>query len=445
MTNPGATPRPILIVEDSRTQAEALRAFLEASGFAPRVASSGLAALADLRAHHADLVISDIIMPGMSGLELCQALRADLDLGDIPFMLLTSLIDPLDVIRGLECGADNYATKPYDPAQLLRRIGRTFDSRPTRRSNSTTEPIEVTFLGHRFSVESGREQILDVLISSFEDIARANVALRSAEDERELLYEGEREARREAEEARLRAEEANRAKSEFLAMMSHDLRTPLNAIAGYSELLALGIRGPVTAPQKSDLERIQRNQRHLLNLVNDILSFAKIETGKIPLEMKSVNLEKTVRPLRAVIEPQAAKRGITYEYLGDGCDGVVVADVERLEQVLINLLGNAVKFTPDGGRVTMRCFTRDGMGVIEVTDSGIGIPEDKIKVIFDPFVQVDANRGKRDGVGLGLAISRKLAQAMGGEIDVSSTVGVGSTFSVSLKLAEAPQLAEIPA
>jgi len=430
--------RCILIVEDSRTQAEALRAFLEDSDFSTTVAPSGEKALDYLRAHSVDLVISDIIMPGISGLELCQALRADSELGDIPFMLLTSLVDPLDVIRGLEAGADNYVTKPYDEAQLLRRIDRTFQRRAQPRSDTTPSPIEITFLGGRFCVASEREQILDVLISSFEDIARANVSLRAAEDERARLYEQERQARRDAEEARARAEEANRAKSEFLAMMSHDLRTPLNAIAGYSELLAMGVRGPVTAPQLADLERIQRNQRHLLNLVNDILSFAKIETGTIPLEMAKVKLEATVRPLRAVIEPQAAKRGITYEYLGGDSDAVVMADLERLEQVLNNLLGNAVKFTADGGRVTMRCFTRDGMGLIEVADTGIGIPESKIKVIFDPFVQVDANRCKRDGVGLGLAISRKLAQAMGGEIEVRSEVGVGSTFTVSLKLVETP-------
>lgn len=430
--------RCILIVEDSRTQAEALRAFLEESGFSTSVASSGEKALEALRVHPVDLVISDILMPGMSGLELCQALRADRELCDIPFMLLTSLIDSLDVIRGLESGADNYVTKPYDEAQLLRRIGRTLERRARPRSDATPGPIEITFLGSLFSIASEREQILDVLISSFEDIARANVSLRAAEEERARLFEQERHARRDAEEARGRAEEANRAKSEFLAMMSHDLRTPLNAIAGYSELLAMGVRGPVTPPQLSDLERIQRNQRHLLNLVNDILSYAKIETGTIPLEMAPVRLEATVRPLRAVIEPQAAKRGITYEYLGGDPGAVVMADLERLEQVLINLLGNAVKFTADGGRVTMRCFVRDGMGIIEVADTGIGIPASKINAIFDPFVQVDANRGKRDGVGLGLAISRKLAQAMGGEIEVRSAVGVGSTFTVSLRLVETP-------
>ncbi len=273
-------PRTILIVEDSRTQAEALRALLDMSGFNVRVARSGEEALRDMRAHQTDLVISDVVMPEMTGFELCHALRSDPALRETPFVLLTSLADPLDVIRGLECGADNYVTKPYDPEQLLRRITRTFESRANRKKGVRDRAVDITFLGSTFTISSAREQVLDVLVASFEDIVRANTALRAVEEERERLYEQERQARLEAEEARRRAEEANRAKSEFLAMMSHDLRTPLNAIGGYAELIAIGVRGPTTDAQLADLERIRRNQRHLLTLVNDVLSFARLETKR---------------------------------------------------------------------------------------------------------------------------------------------------------------------
>jgi len=266
-------------------------------------------------------------------------------------------------------------------------------------------------------------------------VVRANTALRAAEEERERLYEQERQARVDAEEARHRAEEANKAKSEFLAMMSHDLRTPLNAIGGYAELIAIGVRGPTTDAQLADLERIRRNQRHLLTLVNDVLSFARLETGEIPLAMRSVRLDPIVRPLRAVIEPQAEARGITYTYVG--CDpGIsVTVDAERLEQILINLLGNAVKFTPEGGAIEMTCSIGERAATISVRDTGVGIPSEKLELIFDPFVQVDNNRGKREGVGLGLAISRKLARAMGGDIAVHSEEGKGSTFTLVLPLA----------
>jgi len=425
------TSARILVAEDSRTQAEALRALLADSGYDVRVAKSGSAALEELRRSPADLVVSDVIMPGMSGLELCRVLRADPGLRDTPFILLTSLAEPLDVVRGLEAGADNYVTKPYDPSQLLSRIERTLAHRPDETAQGNG-PIEISFFGQQFVIDASRERILNVLVSSFEDVTKANTALRAAEEERERLYEQERVARAAAEEARARAEEANRAKSEFLAMMSHDLRTPLNAIGGYTELLSMGVRGPVTELQLTDLERIHRNQRHLLRLVNDVLSFARLESGEIPLNPTAVRLDATAGPLRAVIEPQARTRGITYEYLGCDGDQTVWADAERVEQILINLLGNAVKFTPEGGRVTMRCGESGAFGTIEVGDTGIGIPESKLSLIFDPFVQADANQGKREGVGLGLAISRKLARAMGGDITVHSVEGEGSTFTLSL-------------
>jgi signal transduction histidine kinase len=430
-----AKPREILIVEDSRTQAEALRLLLDMSGFGVRVARTGEEALEVLRKQTSDLVVSDVVMPEMTGFELCRALRGDPKLRDTPFILLTSLADPLDVIRGLECGADNYVTKPYDPEQLLRRITRTFESRELRRQSAQNGPVDITFLGSRFTIQSDRVQVLDVLVSSFEDIVRTNAALRAVEEERERLYEQERQARVDAEEARRRAEEANRAKSEFLAMMSHDLRTPLNAIGGYAELIAIGVRGPTTDAQLADLERIRRNQRHLLTLVNDVLSFARLETGEIPLAIRNVRLDPIVRPLRAVIEPQAQARGIRYEYDGCGADVCVFADAERVEQILINLLANAVKFTPEGGAITMRCRSEAERAIIEVADTGVGIPDAKLELIFDPFVQVDNNRGKREGVGLGLAISRKLARAMNGDISVDSAEGQGSTFFLSLPLA----------
>ncbi len=434
MTSSPILNRRILVVEDSRTQAEALRALLDDAGYAVTVARAGGDALRELHADNADLVISDVVMPGMNGFDLCRALRADPSLARTPFILLTSLAEPLDIMRGLECGADNYVTKPYEPDVLLRRIERTLMSRGSSPADAAPDPINVTFLGANFHVGSSREQILDVLISSFEDVVRANAALRTAEAARQALFVMERQARLDAEEARKRAEEANHAKSEFLAMMSHDLRTPLNAIGGYSELLALGVRGPVNEAQLADLDRIRRNQRHLLNLVNDVLSFARLETGEIPLNITSFNLSRTIGPLRAVIETQAAKRSIEYKF--EPCDDAIMAsaDTERVEQVLINLLGNAVKFTPDGGTLTMRCGVRGTMGVVDVEDSGIGIGPEKLSLIFDPFVQVDANRGKRDGVGLGLAISRKLARAMGGDVTVRSVPGKGSTFSLLLPL-----------
>ena len=243
--------------------------------------------------------------------------------------------------------------------------------------------------------------------------------------------------------ARRSAEEANRAKSEFLAAMSHELRTPLNAIAGYTQLIELGVHGPVTAPQLEALERIQRSQQHLLSLINDVLNFAKLEAGRVEYEIEDVRLAEVVAEVLAMVEPQ-----LTVHRLGmvvDVADDIVArADREKVRQVLLNLLSNAIKFTPLDGRITVDSPVREsgeassGFVFLRVSDTGIGIAPDKLDSIFDPFVQVHRNLKRvTDGTGLGLAISRDLARGMSGELRVRSEEGRGSTFTLMLVAAPA--------
>jgi signal transduction histidine kinase len=252
-------------------------------------------------------------------------------------------------------------------------------------------------------------------------------------------------ARAEAEAARRRAEEANRAKSEFLAAMSHELRTPLNAIAGYAELMELGLRGPVTEEQRGDLARIRRSQRHLLTLITDILNFARLEGGRVEYDLRPVPLADLIADAAPMIEPQLAAQQLSYEVrLPAGADGggaTARADQEKVRQILLNLLSNAAKFTPAGGRVTVAVEAAAGaLGgaaggavLVRVSDTGIGIPADKLDAIFDPFVQVQTGLTRRhEGTGLGLAISRDLARGMGGDLTVESAPGAGSTFTLVL-------------
>jgi signal transduction histidine kinase len=260
-----------------------------------------------------------------------------------------------------------------------------------------------------------------------------------------LFRESEREraaaeaARAEAEAARADAETANRAKADFLASMSHELRTPLNAIGGYVELVEMGIHGPVTEAQRVALGRVRASQQHLLTLINDVLAFAKVEAGQIDLELRPHAACALLAGVEPLVAPLAGAKGIALSV--DECDPSLrlLGDEERVRQVLLNLVGNAIKFTPPGGWVRMTCARAGRWGDIFVRDNGPGIAPEKQQTIFDPFIQVDRRLSNpRDGVGLGLAISRDLARAMGGELTVASDPGEGSAFRLRLPLAPPP-------
>ena len=258
---------------------------------------------------------------------------------------------------------------------------------------------------------------------------------KDGEIEREHLLTRERASRAEADAARVAAEHANDVKAQFLASMSHELRTPLNAIGGYVDLLELGIRGPVNDAQREDLERIRRNQRHLLGLINNVLNFAKIEAGHVEYHFISARLHGILEGMYGLVAPQLRARSLTYEYRPCSSSIVVRADVEKVQQVLINLLSNAIKFTERGGNVRLECAATDSVAQVRVIDTGVGIPAGKLEAIFEPFVQVDQNFTREgQGTGLGLSISRDLARAMGGDITVESVLGEGAVFTLSLPL-----------
>jgi PAS domain S-box-containing protein len=229
---------------------------------------------------------------------------------------------------------------------------------------------------------------------------------------------------------------ANRAKAEFFAVMSHELRTPLNAIAGYVQVMALGIQGPLTEEQRDSLDRIQRNQRHLLSLIEDVLIFAKIEADHLSVDLKQVYVREAFDELEPLVGPELQRKALTLTC--GACDSSlsVQADPEKLRQILLNLVGNAIKFTPAGGRITLSAAPEGDTVRISVTDTGIGIPADQHARVFEPFFQVERGTTRRfPGVGLGLAIAHDLARAMRGDVRVDSRAAEGTTVSLALPAA----------
>jgi signal transduction histidine kinase len=248
----------------------------------------------------------------------------------------------------------------------------------------------------------------------------------------ELLARHER-VEQELDRARNEAEKSSQVKSEFLAMMSHELRTPLNAIGGYVELIQDGIRGPLTPEQHTDLGRIRKSQLHLLAVIENVLGYLKLGSGKVTYDLRDVSVDDVVSNVEDITRPLVTSKQLEYRQSPAERGLSVLADYDKTQQIVLNLFSNAIKFTDPAGHLEITWAARDSAVRISVTDTGIGIPTDRLDSVFEPFVQVSSVRPRpAGGTGLGLSISRDFARGMGGQLFVESELGKGSTFTLVL-------------
>ena len=392
----------ILIVDDNPNNLEVLAHILTDVGYQVSVAIDGETAIEQVEYHQPELILLDIMMPGIDGFETCRRLKANPLTREIPIIFLTALSDSNNKVNGLSIGAVDYISKPFQSEEVLARI------------NIHLKLYSLT---------------------------------RKLEQQKQLLEEKVKSRTVELLAAKEAAEAANIAKSQFLANMSHELRTPLNAIIGYSEMLQEEAEDLDQKDLIPDLKRIHGAGTHLLGLINDILDLSKIESGKVELYLETVNISLLIREIIIMVRPLVEKNANVL--VVDCADnlGYMKTDLTKVRQSLFNLLSNACKFTKKG-KITInvekeyrKSGTLNGEEhksailyiLFKVTDTGVGISPERMEKLFQPFTQADASTTREyGGTGLGLAITKKLSRIMGGDIFVESEVGKGSTFTILL-------------
>jgi signal transduction histidine kinase/CheY-like chemotaxis protein len=579
-TQPAAPQPRVLVVDDSATQAASLAMLLEENGIATRIARSGEQALEMVRAETPDLVLSDVVMPGIDGYEVCRRIKIDLGLARLPVVLLTSLTDQMAIVRALASGADHYVTKPFDPERLIARVRQVLahDVAPALVGGT---PVVIDLLGTSFQINASKEKILDLLISSYGDLVRTSEAVRAAEqrarflaaagerlsasldvegtlhelariavpaladlcvvdvvepdgslrraavthadpevaataailrdlpnvarasaltrravetgqpvgyehvddavlrelapteehlvalrqlnaraviavplvarantlgavafvainparhygvEERAVAVELARRAALAMDNARLytAAQGATRARDDVLAIVSHDLRNPIHTI----QMSAALLQELYPDPQElliRQLAVIRRASGRANALIQDLLDVTRIESGTLAVDRGAIDAQSLLDDVVVEMRPIAEEKKLVLEGSWNGPPAEVAGDRDRLIQAFSNLIGNAVKFTPAGGRIELTGSFAGAMVEYRVRDTGAGIPAEHLPHLFDRFWQ--ATRSGRAGAGLGLFITRGIVEAHGGAISVASVEGEGSTFLVSL-------------
>jgi signal transduction histidine kinase len=404
----------IMAVEDSYVQAKRLQHFFDENKINTIVYSKAIDAYAAALEKIPVLIISDIMMPGMDGYEFCSKIKAHPVLKEVPVILLTSLRDPLDIIKGLQAGADNFITKPYDEMYLLSRIHYLLANREMRKSGSAEMMIEIMFRGNMYAINSEKKQILDLLLSVYEAAIQRNDELISTQ------------AKLEASNENLIA--ANEELEAFSFTVSHDLRNPLNVISGYSQILQLDYSNQLDAEAIEFLERIQKATVSMATLIDDLLQFSR--SGRAEIISKPIDLSQLARSIMEDLENnnlQSKPRVFIQEGLN------INADPSLIHVVLENLLSNALKYSGKipNPEITFGLLKRENEHIFFVKDNGAGFDMAKAAKLFNPFQRLHASH-EFQGIGVGLATVRRIIERHGGRVWAESEPGQGATFYFSL-------------
>jgi signal transduction histidine kinase len=438
----------ILIVEDSRTQAEQLTHILEERGYLVSVAVNGKEALAAARKHRPLLVISDVLMPVMDGYAMCRAFKDDDGLNTIPVIILSTLSDPQDVILGIEAGVDYYLTKPYQAEELLSKVEAVLAAPRPRGIDDPQEDFPVTLAGGQRIVKSSRQRIMNLLLSTYENAVRHNKELIGTQGELRTLNEKLEEmvdertaALRQEITERKRAEEEVKTMTQHLwqaaklatmgelaASIAHELNNPLATVSLRIESLQTGLAP--NDPGRLSLEIVEKELDRMARLVADLLQFSRRSQPQISTLDVREEIEKTLD----LIHYHLRKSNIEVRKVFAPDTRAVLADCQQLRQVFLNLFSNAADAMPGGGTLTIRVSAADSPTqlFIEVSDTGEGIPPEILPKLMTPFF---TTKPEGKGTGLGLPICRRIIQEHRGELNIASEVGKGTTVSIRLPAA----------
>ncbi len=416
----------ILVVEDSPTQALKLKYILEKQEYAVRLATNGREGLEAIAQRRPTMIISDVLMPEMDGYEFCTRIKADDELSSIPVILLTTLSDPQDIIRGLESGADNFLNKPYSEEALLSRIKYILINMDVRTRMRTGMGIEIYFANKKHYLTSERIQIIDLLLSTYENAVEKNRELEQANKKLRAVQE-------EIEKSNEQLKQLNEQKNMLLGMAAHDLRNPLYLIEGYSDFLLKENSENISEDQRTIISAIQSSSTYMVQMINDLLDVHKIETGKMDLKLEMADFAQLVRN---VIERSAfasKNKGVDIAVSLPDTIPHFLFDPSRIEQVMGNLIDNAIKFSFKGSAIEVSIQWDDAEVMFSVRDHGPGIPEKEQGRLFKPFSTTSVKpTGNEKSTGLGLAIAESIVSKHNGRIWLQSEPGKGSQFSFAL-------------